>query len=124
MLLLTINKSDQGPLPITIPHAALTGPLSGYQSLWWTAKLGYENLDNDPGSIQKTVGSGITITTAGSTSVDGVISVALLAADTTTSLPDNNISLVWDVKGKDANGIENVLTSGLLLVQAHATKAS
>lgn len=121
--MLSINKGDSGPLAITIPHAGMTGPLSGYTHLWFTAKLGYQNLDNDPDSIQKDIGAGVTVTTAGSTSVDGVISVALLAADT-TSLPDNNISLVYDVKGKDAGGLENTLTSGVLLVQAHATKAS
>src|SRR5689334_1760501 len=127
--LLTISKGDVGPIPITIPHAGMTGPLSGYQELWMTAK--FSNQDPDTASAgfpqavfqKKKTTAGITVTTAGSTSVDGVISVALAQTDTSNLLYDQDVTLYWDVKGKDSTGLENKLASGALLVQAHATKA-
>lgn len=120
---LSMFKGDTS-LVITVPSSVLgsTG-LSLYTSIWFTAKLDWSNLDADPDSIQKTLAAAnLAVTTAGSNTVNGVLTATLLDADT-SSLPDNAISLVYDVRGKTAGGAEVTLVSGFLLVQPMATKA-
>lgn len=119
---LSMFKGDTS-LVITVPSSVLgASGLSAYSSIWWTAKLDWSNADTDTDSIQKTLSGGLVVTTAGSNTVNGVLTATLLDADT-SGLPDNAISLVYDVRGKTAGGAEVTLVQGFLLVQPMATKA-
>jgi hypothetical protein len=123
MAAVTISKGDQS-FQVTIPHALMTGPLSAYNEIWFTAKYDYSDLDAAAPIPQKLKSTaGVTITTAGSTTVDGVITVVLTTADT-SSLPDYPYTLLYSVKGKDAANVECTLVSDLLWVKASAVKAS
>src|SRR6185312_2657936 len=125
MAAVIISKGDQS-FQVTIPHALMTGALSAYTELWFTAKYDYSDLDSAAPLPQKLKSTGgVTIITPGSTTVDGVIAVALTAGDwAATTLPDYGYTLVYSVKGKDASNIEETLVSDLLWVKASAVKAS
>ena len=126
----TIYKGDTSLL-ITVPAAVLgASGLNAYSSIWVTAKHSRQDPDTDTAGFpqavfQKTLSTGVAITTAGSSSVNGVLTVTLLDADTSGlyDLP-NGLPLEYDVKGKTAGGAEKTLVSDVLLVLAHATKAS
>lgn len=121
---LTMFKGDTS-LVVTVPMAALgASGLNLYTSIWVTAK--HSSGDSDANAVfQKTLSTGVAITTAGSSSVNGVLTVTLADTDT-SALPDlaNGLPLVYDVKGKTAGGAEATLVADLLIVSAHATKAS
>lgn len=121
---LAMYKGDTSLL-VTVPMAALgASGLDAYSSIWVTAK--HSSADADTAAVfQKTLSTGAAITTAGSASINGVLTVTLASTDT-SALPDlaNGIPLVYDVKGKTAGGAEATLVADLLIVAAHATKAS
>jgi len=85
-------------------------------SFWFTAKVLYTAAD--PGTFQKTLGTGIALI-GGS---PGSLLITLLNADT-VSLADEDQMLHYDFQMKDASGNIDTLTYGTLFVMPEVTLA-
>lgn len=126
--LLTLQKGDTGPLVVTVGHATLgTSGLNPYHTgsghLYFYGKLSVQDTDS-AAIFQKTLSSGITVTTDGSNTVDGVVSITLAPSDT-TALPDFPITLYCSLKGYDGTNEYTIVSDVLLNVRTQATsKAS
>lgn len=137
-LAITMYKGDT-KLTITVPSATLaatghgTSGLGDFStgSIWFTAK----HSRNDPDTagagfpqavFQKTLAAAnLAITTAGSSSVAGVLTATLVDADTSGLYDlENGLPLYYDIKGKTSGGQEQTLISDFLIVLPHSTKAS
>lgn len=123
---ITIEHNTTAPLVVTIPWQNLTASgLSGYTAIWFIAK--YSLLDLDASApISKTLGSGIVVTTAGdNTSVNGVITITIAAADT-ASMPisTGNLSLFFSCGGKDSGGNDWPICQGKLTITPNASRAT
>jgi hypothetical protein len=117
-----IQHNNTATLVVTVAASTLgASGLSGYINIWFTAKWSLTDPDANA-AIQKTLGSGVVITTPGSNTVNGVVTITLSAADT-AALPisPSNQTLNFDVQGKDPSGNDYTFCKGFLIVQPHAT---
>jgi hypothetical protein len=109
-------RGDTVLFNIQITKNSVAFPLSGCE-LWFTGKYAYS--DGDIAAVfQKTIGDGITITSA----LAGQATMALSPADT-DSLPDVKTLLLYDVQLKDANDLVYTVASGSLVVTPDVTRS-
>ena len=132
MTTLTLAKADTGPLVVTVSHTTLgaTGLLpyhSGSGKLWFYGK--YDASDSDTlttgltsGAVfKKDLTSGVSVSVDGdNVSVDGVVNVTLLPADTSVIPYDVPVTLYCSLKGFDGTN-EYTFLNCLLLVTPYAT---
>lgn len=119
---LSMTRGDTVALTVTVGSLGASG-LNAYNDIRFTAKKDVSDADTSA-VISKTLTSGITITTVGSASVDGVLSVALAPSDT-TGLPAGYTShLSYDVRLYDASGDAYTVADGTLTVTPTATQAT
>lgn len=112
----TIYRGDTVALNITITASGLAYNLTG-KTLWFTAKTSYSVAD--PGTFQKKIGSGITVTSA----VDGRAQIVISPADT-YSLGNSKTLLVYDCQVKDASGNVYTVASGNLIIVPDVTRST
>lgn len=115
--LLTLAKADTGPLVVTVSHTTMgASGLTPYLTanggrMWFMAKFDSSDPDVQSNGIisgyvfKKDLTNGITVTTVGNnTTTDGVVSIVLQPADTTTALLyDFPITLFCSLKGATAD---------------------
>ena len=128
--LLTLSKGDTGPLTVTVSHLTLgSSGLTPYTTaqggrLWFYGK--YSPTDPDSAAVfTKTEAAGaIVVTTVGSNTVDGVVTITLQPADTNGIPVDTPITLYCSLKGADNSSpnLEYTIVPNVLLnVAAQAT---
>lgn len=121
---LTILRVNTEPLTATITSLPAAG-LGAYGTIRFRAKRDLSDADADA-LFALTVGAGITITTNGDTTTNGVLSIEIPAADT-LSLPNSETTLWYDLTAYDetVNPVKpHTLAYGTLTVTAHATQAA
>lgn len=98
-----------------------SGGLTGYTA-WFTAKR--DAADPDSAAVfQKTINSGVAITTTGNATTPGVLTTTVTPADTASLPTGYAVVLVYDVKVKDGSGVETTVDSGTITVKADVTQA-
>lgn len=121
---ISILRVNTEPLTATITSLP-SGGLAAYGLIRFLAKR--DNSDTDADALfTLTVGAGITITTNGSDTVDGVLSIEIPAPDT-LALANYETVLSYDLTAYDetVNPVKpHVLAYGALTVGAHATQAA
>lgn len=119
----TVPKNDTYPLTIIVAHATLanypTG-LSAFSKFWFYGKYSVQDADS-AAVFQKTQASGISVLTAGSPTVDGVLQVVLQPADTNGIPVDTPVSLQCSLKGWDGTNDYTFESDIVILVKAQAT---
>lgn len=113
----------------TTVHYLSSSGLTGY-SAWFTAKR--DAADPDTSAVwQKTLaggsisaGSPVAGTGQYAGYYDAVLTTTVLPADTETLPAGYATTLVYDVKVKDAGGIETTVDGGTILVAADVTQAT
>lgn len=125
----TVPKNDTYPLSITVAHATLanypTG-LNAFSKFWFYGKLSVQDPDTAAAGLpqaifQKTQASGISVLTAGSPTVDGVLQVVLQPADTNGLLYDVPVTLICALKGFDGTNEYTIEKDIFLVVSSQAT---
>lgn len=111
----TIYRGDTVALNITITASGLAYNLTG-KTMWFTAKTSYSIAD--PGTFQKKLGSGITVTDA----ANGRAQIVISASDT-NSLGNSKVALVYDCQVKDSSGNIYTVASGNLIVIPDVTRS-
>lgn len=122
-------RGDDKIVQFTLPAANLPSDGVASFSFWFTAKSEVD-LPDSGAQFQKLGLPGalgpFTIVTAGNPAatppVDAVVNCAIAAADT-SSLPDYDVTLTWDLQVRDANGKTSTAASGTLTVQPDVTRA-
>lgn len=126
----TVPKNDTYPLTITVAHATLanypTG-LAAFSKFWFYGKYGVNDPDTPvftggPAAVfKKTETTGISVLTAGSPTVDGVLQVVLQPADTNGIPVDTPVSLQCSLKGWDGTNDYTFESDIVILVKTQAT---
>lgn len=117
---LSMVRGDDKQLVITVGDLPASG-LAGY-SAWVTVKK--SESDADPGVFQKSTAAGsIAITTVGSDTVDGVLTVTIDAADTNTQ-PDYTVTYRWDCQLKDGSGKITTIAKGKFEIDPDETRTT
>ena len=118
----TITRARSATIAVTVGSLGASG-LNAYSDIRFTAKR--DTSDSDASAIiTKSLTSGVTITTVGDTTTDGMLSVALTPADT-TALPSGYTStLQYDVTLYDAVGDAYTVAGGVLTVTPNVTQAT
>jgi hypothetical protein len=119
-----ILRGDAAVLTFSAITNLPAGGLSAYSAIVFTAKRDVEDTDADA-QIQKTLGSGVTITTNGSDTTPGALTV-LLDADDTSGLPSHEVRLPYDVQVMDGGQSPPrpyTVAGGFLIVSADVTRA-
>jgi hypothetical protein len=106
----TFTRPNSATPPVQVP-VDLTGA-----SIWMTVKV--RQSDPDPGIVQLTIGQGIVVT-----SLLGGTATAMIDNTVTDDL-DPPISLYYDVKVKESNGVYSTPIFGQLILNAPITDAS
>lgn len=114
---LTMKRGTTKSLVMTIKENGAAINVTGY-TFWFTAKYNYEDADSAK-VFQKTVGSGITLTTPAS----GIITVKLSPTDT-SGLPAHTTRLYYDLKMKDGSSNVYSILSGELVVEPDVTNTT
>ena len=97
--------------------------LNAFNDIRFSAKRDDSDADS-AAVISKSLSSGITITTVGNVTTDGVLSVALAPADTTALPAGYAVALTYDVAVYDASGDAYSTHSGTLTITPTATQAT
>lgn len=116
-MLLTMKRGTTKVLSMTVKENGVALNVTGF-SFWFTAKNNYEDADSAK-IFQKTVGSGITLTTPAS----GIIEVKIAPTDT-SSLPAHQTNLYYDLKMKDGSGNIYSVLDGVLEVWPDVTNTT
>lgn len=120
---LTLVRGDTDALTVTVGNLGASG-LNAFSDVRFTAKRDASDADS-AAIISKVLGAGITITTVGNATTDGVLSIAIAPADTTTTLPAGyTVTLVYDVRLYDASGDAYTVAQGVITVSPTATQAT
>ena len=118
----TITRARTATLLITVGSLGASG-LAAFSDARFTAKRDLGDADA-LAIISKSLASGITITTVGNATTNGVLSVALAPADTSALPAGYAVALQYDVTLYDAAGDEYTVASGTLTVTPSATQAT
>jgi hypothetical protein len=119
---LSLAHGDTATLAITVGSLGSTG-LAAYTDARFTAKRDVGDADS-LAIISKSLGAGVTVTTAGDATTSGVLSVAIAPGDT-TMLPSGYASvLTYDVRLYDTLHDAYTVAQGLLTVTPTATQAA
>lgn len=97
--------------------------LNAYSAMRFSAKRDVSDADV-AAVISKTLGAGITITTVGDATTNGVLSIALAPADTSTLPAGYTSTLQYDVSLYDAAGDAYTVADGVITVSPTATQAT
>ena len=118
---LKMVRGDTKVVRVTIDHSTLSASgLSGY-SFWFTAKNDVS--DADAAAVVKKVPADFNTVAVGDASTDGVVTCKILPADT-SSQPDYDVQLPYDVQAEDGAGNVTTIASGFLTVSPDVTRAS
>lgn len=118
---LTVVWGRTAALIFTFTNLGSSG-LNAFNDIRFTAK--YDTGDADVNAVlSKTLASGITITTVGNATTNGVIQVALAPADTSVLPTAYASNLTYDVSVYDGVGDAYTTHQGTLTVQSTATNA-
>lgn len=122
---LTMKRGDYTPLVFSQITNLPTNGLSAYSEIVFTAKRDITDTDAQA-YIQHTLADGhVTITTAGSDTTPGTLTVTLNAADT-ASLPSYETTLQYDVQVVDTSqspARPYTIVQGVLTVTADVTQS-
>lgn len=127
MSTLTMTRGDTRTVTTTISNLDANGnPALGSSGVtgwefWMTAK--YDPGDSDANAVFQKLNASFNIQTAGNASTPAVITCTLLPTDT-SSLPGHQVTLAYDVQGKDTSGDIFTVDSGTLTVQPDVTIAT
>jgi hypothetical protein len=113
---ITMSRGDRLDLTLRVTLSKSPYDLTGC-SLWFTAKQSYVDADA-AAIIQKTVGSGITVTDA----QKGIAAIVVLPADT-EDLDGAKVNLYWDVQLETASGDVWTIVKGNLIINPDVTTA-
>jgi hypothetical protein len=113
-------RGDSATFQSTISNLGISG-LTG-SSMWFTVKYAYTDIDAAK-ILSKTVGNGITIVQAGGSGINGIVNISINPADT-ANVPEQQITLVWDLQMKDTNGVVTTVDKGTLVVSPDVTQAT
>ena len=119
---LTIVRGDTDALSITVGNLGASG-LAAFSDARFTAKRDLGDADTSA-VITKTLASGITVTTNGNATTNGVLSVAIAPADTATLPAGYAVALAYDVRLYDVAGDAYTVAQGILTVTPTATQAT
>lgn len=119
---LSLTRGDSDTLSITVGNLGANG-LSAFTDARFTAKRDLS--DPDAGAIiSKSLSSGITVTTNGNATTNGVLSVAIAPADTAALPAGYTVALSYDVRLYDVAGDAYTVAQGVLTVTPTATQAT
>ena len=119
---LSIVRGDSTTLTITVGNLGAAG-LNAFNDVRFTAKRDVGDADTIA-IISKRLSAGITVTTDGNATTDGVLSVAIAAADTAALPAGYPVALSYDVRLYDAAGDAYTVAQGMLTVTPTATQAT
>lgn len=119
---LSLVRGDSTTLTITVANLGASG-LNAFDDVRFTAKRDVGDADAIA-IISKRLASGITITTDGNATTDGVLSVAIAPADTSGLPAGYTVALAYDVRLYDAAGDAYTVAQGMLTVMPTATQAT
>lgn len=111
-----IYRGDTIVIEFAIAQDGVATNLTGY-SIWFTAKKQLSDNDTSPSSIQKTIGSGITVLDAAA----GHIRVTILPADTATLSAAT--TYFCDLQIKSAGGVITTVADGTIAIVLDVTQA-
>lgn len=115
-MLLTMKRNTTKNIGVTVKQNGAAVNITGC-SFYFTCKYDFEDPDSAK-VFQKTVGSGITLTTPAS----GILAIKILPADTAV-LPPHKTDLHYDLKMKDTNGNVYSVFDGTLEVWPDVTNS-
>jgi hypothetical protein len=121
----TLDRGDTSFLVFSSITNLPAGGLNTYGALVFTAKRTKEDADGSA-FVQKTKGSGVSVTVNGNASTPGTLTVQLDAADLAT-LPARETTLFYDVQVTDSTQSPHriyTLAKGKLVVDADVTQAT
>ena len=118
----TIARGRTETLLIVVGTLGVTG-LAANTDARFTAKRDLGDADS-LAIISKRLGSGVTVTTTGDATTNGVLSVAIAPADTAALPAGYAVALPYDVTLYDTLGDEYTVASGTLTVTPSATQAT
>lgn len=133
---LTLSRNDTGPLTVTVPWQTLSASngLNPYHTgsgkLWFNGKFNASDPDTltdgvKPGALfEKTLASGIVVTTDGNnTTTNGVVSITLAPADTQYCPADYPVTLYCSLKGFDGANEFTIVKDIHLVVSPQSTSS-
>ena len=118
---LTLIRGDTAALTVAVGSLGASG-LNAFTDIRFTAKRDVGDPDTSA-IILKTLATGITITTVGNATTDGVLTVAIAPADTQTLPVSYAVALSYDVRLYDSGGDAYTVAQGVLTVSPTATQA-
>lgn len=113
----TLSRGDTVDLSVVVTANGSPYSLVGCY-IWFTAKTSY-NLGDSGAVFQKTIGSGITVTSA----ANGRFTVRINPSDT-SGLGNSKVLLVYDCQIRDASGSIFTIASGNLIFVPDVTRST
>lgn len=118
---LSMIRGDTSVFTVTVGSLGASG-LGAFNDIRFTVKRDASDADASA-VISKTLASGISVTTVGNATTNGVLSVAIAPADTQTLPTGYTVALSYDVRLYDVAGDAYTVAQGVLTVSPTATQA-